>query len=444
MDYWKNGNSVDFPDGVSIFNSPKIIPWNVGFAEQLATSRNLKVNLASESAQAFNGSTNAEDIGVSGILPITHGGTGATTAAGARTNLGLGNLPNVNPGVSHMYFDTHNYALRINVGSSSVRNGGVSLLVQVANNNDFCILELYCWKSTNAAMTNVKAHVIYRSLKNSSLPHSVSYKASADGNNYLYVYSTSTSSLNTSFTVLGNSMRLAENNESIVCEQVARSEATTGTTAVSLTVGAVGFTHTNEINFPNVPENDSNVWFEYRNGDTDSQDASHPVEKFIFANRNALVDGVSIVAGRLRLHKGESIAGDSGNYAELILASDSSGVEGSGTDKNSPKIVLQGSYDPRFGVFTTNAHSGSSAKGVQLDAEANGNVGVYGYNGNGVYKWLCYIDSSGVASLGGASDTQVRLGNTLINPSSINADTVDGLHFVTGSLGSTPNTIYIL
>ena len=68
------------------------ISGNAASATHLSTPRNLKVNLASESARPFDGSTNAESIGVSDALPIPHGGTGATTAASALTNLGLGNF----------------------------------------------------------------------------------------------------------------------------------------------------------------------------------------------------------------------------------------------------------------------------------------------------------------------------------------------------------------
>ena len=50
---------------------------NAATATTLATGRTLKVNLASTSAStAFNGAANITDIGVSGILPITQGGTG--------------------------------------------------------------------------------------------------------------------------------------------------------------------------------------------------------------------------------------------------------------------------------------------------------------------------------------------------------------------------------
>lgn len=63
---------------------------NVASATKLATGRTLKVNLASTSAStAFNGTANISNIGVSGTLPIANGGTGATTAAAALTNLGI-------------------------------------------------------------------------------------------------------------------------------------------------------------------------------------------------------------------------------------------------------------------------------------------------------------------------------------------------------------------
>lgn len=58
-------------------------------ATVLATARTLQTNLASTSAVSFNGSVNVTP-GVTGILPIANGGTGATTAAAAATALNLG------------------------------------------------------------------------------------------------------------------------------------------------------------------------------------------------------------------------------------------------------------------------------------------------------------------------------------------------------------------
>lgn len=50
-------------------------------ADSLKTGHTFKVNLASENAStAFNGTADITDIGVSGALPVKHGGTGFTTA----------------------------------------------------------------------------------------------------------------------------------------------------------------------------------------------------------------------------------------------------------------------------------------------------------------------------------------------------------------------------
>lgn len=56
-------------------------------ATKLATSRSIKTDLGSETAGNFNGTDNVTP-GVTGTLPVSHGGTGATTAAAALTALG--------------------------------------------------------------------------------------------------------------------------------------------------------------------------------------------------------------------------------------------------------------------------------------------------------------------------------------------------------------------
>lgn len=60
---------------------------NAKTATKLATARTIKANLASSTAGSFDGSANIT-VGVTGTLPIANGGTGATTAAAARTALG--------------------------------------------------------------------------------------------------------------------------------------------------------------------------------------------------------------------------------------------------------------------------------------------------------------------------------------------------------------------
>lgn len=56
-------------------------------AAGLVSSRTFRTDLGSTSAAAFDGSSNVTP-GVTGTLPVANGGTGATTAAAARTNLG--------------------------------------------------------------------------------------------------------------------------------------------------------------------------------------------------------------------------------------------------------------------------------------------------------------------------------------------------------------------
>lgn len=60
---------------------------NADTATKLATARTITANLASSTAGSFDGSANIT-VGVTGTLPIANGGTGATTAAAARTALG--------------------------------------------------------------------------------------------------------------------------------------------------------------------------------------------------------------------------------------------------------------------------------------------------------------------------------------------------------------------
>lgn len=59
---------------------------NANTATKLATARTITANLASSTAGSFDGSANIT-VGVTGTLPIANGGTGATTAAAARTAL---------------------------------------------------------------------------------------------------------------------------------------------------------------------------------------------------------------------------------------------------------------------------------------------------------------------------------------------------------------------
>lgn len=70
-------------------------------ATKLATSRKLKVNLAGADAQSFDGSADAQSIGVSGKLAIVNGGTGADSINEIRTNIGVNAVTTAGTGAAY-------------------------------------------------------------------------------------------------------------------------------------------------------------------------------------------------------------------------------------------------------------------------------------------------------------------------------------------------------
>ena len=67
------------------------VSGNAGTATKLATARNIQTNLGSASSASFDGSGNVTP-GVTGTLGLANGGTGATTAAAGRANLGAAKI----------------------------------------------------------------------------------------------------------------------------------------------------------------------------------------------------------------------------------------------------------------------------------------------------------------------------------------------------------------
>ena len=95
---WASGEVVEF-----VYDGTQYQLLGAGVSKQFSRSKFLQVDLAEDNYTETNFSDVNIDIGVKGILPISNGGTGATSAADARTALGAA-------AASH----THNYA-----GSSS-------------------------------------------------------------------------------------------------------------------------------------------------------------------------------------------------------------------------------------------------------------------------------------------------------------------------------------
>lgn len=85
---YDSGGNVTFPAGLTAKAFSGSLSGNAETATKLKNSRNIKTNLSSTNGANFNGEADITP-GVTGTLGIANGGTGATTAAGARTNLGL-------------------------------------------------------------------------------------------------------------------------------------------------------------------------------------------------------------------------------------------------------------------------------------------------------------------------------------------------------------------
>lgn len=119
-------------------------------ATKLATAQVLRTNLSKVTAAYFDGTTNAS-IGVSGILPIDYGGTGASTAGNALANLGGISITklweNASPTSSFakdqaIYFED-SYDGYVILSRASTSN--IDIIVTLCLNTDYtCNTNTYC------------------------------------------------------------------------------------------------------------------------------------------------------------------------------------------------------------------------------------------------------------------------------------------------------------
>lgn len=109
-------------------------------ATKLATARNMQVNLASGNVQSFDGSGNATEIGVKGVLPATNGGTGQSNLdnvtvgnAEKATQDANGNVISSTYATKAEATRTATYTQQGQVKMASTTNGGV---ITSGNNDD--------------------------------------------------------------------------------------------------------------------------------------------------------------------------------------------------------------------------------------------------------------------------------------------------------------------
>ena len=87
-----NNNNISGGKTITATTFSGALSGNASTATTLATARTIRTNLASTSTASFNGSSNITP-GVTGTLALGNGGTGATTAESARTNLVVPHCP---------------------------------------------------------------------------------------------------------------------------------------------------------------------------------------------------------------------------------------------------------------------------------------------------------------------------------------------------------------
>ena len=87
-------------------------------ATKLATSRKLMTKLDATSAASFDGSADANSIGVTGTLPVSNGGTGATSVGEIRHNIGID--PVTTTGTGAAYAANVNGIISLSVGANFI------------------------------------------------------------------------------------------------------------------------------------------------------------------------------------------------------------------------------------------------------------------------------------------------------------------------------------
>ena len=114
---WPDNSIIEF-----LYTGTAYVMIEAGTAVQLSSSRTIQTNLGSTSTASFDGTSNITP-GVTGTLPISNGGTGATSASAARSALGVAAASH-----NHSISDITSGILPESRGGTGNMNGTVSHL----------------------------------------------------------------------------------------------------------------------------------------------------------------------------------------------------------------------------------------------------------------------------------------------------------------------------
>ena len=131
-------------------------------AATLATARTLRTNLASTATASFDGSADITP-GVTGTLPVTNGGTGATSATAARTALGITLSDSVSSTSSSTFASSKAvktaYDKAVSAGSNIIQsyriNAGTGISVKAPSGGTHQFIMIYDSTSVDYKITHI-------------------------------------------------------------------------------------------------------------------------------------------------------------------------------------------------------------------------------------------------------------------------------------------------
>lgn len=176
--------------------SDSLAKINAGSATKLVTARTIQTNLASTTAASFDGSTNITP-GVTGVLPVANGGTGVTDL----NALAIGKANSaVNDGAGNVITDTYATKAYVNsnIGSKSIYKDITIDATSIANSTTYSAYP-YAY---SIAWNNITSDYYIDAVESSSNTEKLYDYAIESGTNTVTIYFTYKPSTNISIRLI--------------------------------------------------------------------------------------------------------------------------------------------------------------------------------------------------------------------------------------------------